>query len=80
MQILKLDHRADTIVGDAITRGVSGGERRRVTIGVELVKRTRVLYLDEPTTGLDASAALAVSDLPGKKKNKSNAIILLFRC
>ena len=61
MQVLKLDHRADTIVGDAITRGVSGGERRRVTIGVELVKLARVLYLDEPTTGLDASAALGVS-------------------
>jgi len=71
MQILKLDHRADTIVGDAITRGVSGGERRRVTIGVELVKRTRVLYLDEPTTGLDASAALAVSDfLRQREKQK----------
>ena len=61
MQVLKLDHRADTVVGDAITRGVSGGERRRVTIGVELVKLARVLYLDEPTTGLDASAALGVS-------------------
>jgi len=58
--LLKLDHRADTIVGDAITRGVSGGEKRRVTIGVELVKPARVIYLDEPTTGLDATAALRV--------------------
>jgi ABC-type multidrug transport system ATPase subunit len=36
------------------------GERKRVTIGVELVANPSVLFLDEPTTGLDARAALLV--------------------
>lgn len=41
-------------------RGVSGGEKRRVTIGVDWMKNPAVMLLDEPTTGLDAGAALSV--------------------
>lgn len=42
---------ADTKVGDEYQRGISGGERRRTNIGLELVLSPRVLFLDEPTTG-----------------------------
>ncbi len=62
MQILGLSRAADTIIGDAQTRGVSGGEKRRVTIGVELVKGPNCLLLDEPTTGLDSTTALDVGE------------------
>lgn len=41
-------------------RGVSGGERKRTNIGMELITEPPVLFLDEPTTGLDASTANAV--------------------
>jgi ABC-type multidrug transport system ATPase subunit len=51
---------ADTIVGNAIVRGISGGERKRLAIGCELVVDPSILFLDEPTSGLDASAALHV--------------------
>jgi ABC-type multidrug transport system ATPase subunit len=41
----------DTIIGDDRARGVSGGERKRVSIGVELISNPSVLFLDEPTSG-----------------------------
>jgi ABC-type multidrug transport system ATPase subunit len=44
-------------------RGVSGGERKRTSIGVELLTNPSMLFLDEPTTGLDSSTALQVIEL-----------------
>jgi ABC-type glutathione transport system ATPase component len=50
-------------VGTEFIRGVSGGERKRTNIGMELIISPAVLFLDEPTTGLDASTANAVMSL-----------------
>ena len=52
LQDLGLKHTAATIIGDSKIRGVSGGERKRVSIGVELMHDPKVLFLDEPTSGL----------------------------
>lgn len=51
---------ADTIVGDAFTRGLSGGEKKRTSIGIELISSPYLLLLDEPTTGLDSTTALDI--------------------
>lgn len=51
---------ADTVVGDVFHRGLSGGEKKRTSIGVELVSKPNLLFLDEPTTGLDSTTALDI--------------------
>jgi len=51
---LGLNKVGDTLIGSASVRGVSGGERKRANIGVELIKNPSALFLDEPTSGLDS--------------------------
>ncbi|GLC42363.1 hypothetical protein PLESTM_001325100 [Pleodorina starrii] len=60
---LDLTSCADTLIGDETIglKGISGGQKRRVSVGVELVKDPRVLFLDEPSSGLDSEMALSVA-------------------
>ncbi|CAN4104225.1 unnamed protein product [Withania somnifera] len=60
---LGLEHVAGARVGGGSNRGISGGERRRVSIGVELVHDPAVILIDEPTSGLDSASALHVISL-----------------
>ncbi|CAN8299657.1 unnamed protein product [Cochlearia groenlandica] len=57
---LGLRNAAKTIIGDEGHRGVSGGERRRVSIGIDIIHDPILLFLDEPTSGLDSTSALSV--------------------
>ena len=60
IKLLRLEKCSDTIIGDDDNRGLSGGEKRRVSIGVDIVHKPSVIFLDEPTSGLDSSTALSV--------------------
>ncbi|XP_057770049.1 ABC transporter G family member 5 [Salvia miltiorrhiza] len=60
---LGLAHVAAARVGDDRVRGISGGERRRVSIGLEVIHQPEVLILDEPTSGLDSTSAHQIIDM-----------------
>jgi ABC-type multidrug transport system ATPase subunit len=55
-----LRHQADTIIGTPIRKGVSGGQKRRVSVASQLTTSPKILFLDEPTSGLDSAASFEV--------------------
>ncbi|CAL8400675.1 unnamed protein product [Boreogadus saida] len=67
---------ADSKVGTQMIRGISGGERKRTNIGMELIMDPSVLFLDEPTTGLDSSTANSVLLLLKRMANQGRTIVL----
>lgn len=60
---LGLEKCKDTRVGGGFTRGVSGGEKKRTSIALEVITDPSLIFLDEPTTGLDSKSALDVASI-----------------
>ncbi|CAI9091305.1 OLC1v1026290C1 [Oldenlandia corymbosa var. corymbosa] len=60
LKILGLDICADTMVGDDMRRGISGGQKKRVTTGEMLVGPAKVFFMDEISTGLDSSTTFQI--------------------
>lgn len=60
IDVLGLAAHQDTKIGNAFVRGLSGGQIRRVSIGCELVSRPRLMFLDEPLSGLDSATAYKI--------------------
>ncbi|XP_042438786.1 ABC transporter G family member 42-like isoform X2 [Zingiber officinale] len=60
LKILGLDVCADTIVGDDMQRGISGGQKKRLTTGEMIVGPTKVFFMDEISTGLDSSTTFQI--------------------
>lgn len=54
---------ADTMIGSVKQKTLSGGERKRTSIGVELITNPSLILLDEPTSGLDSFKALQIVKL-----------------
>ncbi|KAI5658381.1 hypothetical protein M9H77_27174 [Catharanthus roseus] len=60
LKILGLNICADTLVGDALRRGISGGQKKRLTTGEMIIGPTNVLFMDEISNGLDSSTTYQV--------------------
>ena len=72
---LGLTECADQQIGGLFTQGVSGGERKRTSIGYELITEPTLWLLDEPTSGLDSSTALRIVKLLKAESEKGMAIM-----
>ncbi|EOA23566.1 hypothetical protein CARUB_v10016759mg [Capsella rubella] len=73
---LGLRNAANTVIGDEGHRGVSGGERRRVSIGIDIIHDPILLFLDEPTSGLDSTNAFMVVQVL-KRIAQSGSIVIM---
>ncbi|KAF9175294.1 hypothetical protein BGX20_006981 [Mortierella sp. AD010] len=77
IEMLGLSHCSDRRIGNITSRGISGGEKRRVSIALELITRPPILILDEPTSGLDSySAHMVVEQLCKLAASKTTTVIL----
>lgn len=66
---------ANTRVGNSEFRGLSGGERKRASIGVDLVTNPGLIFLDEPTTGLDSTTAQNVLEVLGRLARSGRNVV-----
>jgi len=66
---------ADTRVGNATIRGLSGGQKRRLSLALALIKKPSVIFLDEPTSGLDAAAAMNIMTFIKELAAEENLIV-----
>ncbi|XP_073017451.1 LOW QUALITY PROTEIN: ABC transporter G family member 1-like [Primulina eburnea] len=73
---LGLRNAAKTVIGDEGHRGVSGGERRRVSIGIDIIHDPILLFLDEPTSGLDSTSAFMVVKVLQRIAQSGSVVIM----
>ncbi|PKI53081.1 hypothetical protein CRG98_026542 [Punica granatum] len=77
MKILGLDICPNVLVGDAMRRGISGGQKKRLTTGEMIVGPNRALFMDEITNGLDSSTAFQVIACLQQHAHMTDATILI---
>eukprot|EP00494_Astrolonche_serrata_P029168 UN29435 len=67
---------ADTKIGNVLIKGISGGQKRRLSIAVGVIKSPKMMFLDEPTSGLDSLSAVKIMDLLSELAHQNNMLIV----
>lgn len=71
-----LEEQANVLIGTPLTKGVSGGQKRRVSVASQLITRRKLLFLDEPTSGLDSKASYEVMSRVKQLAKAENMIVI----
>uniref|UniRef100_A0ACD5Z8H8 Uncharacterized protein n=1 Tax=Avena sativa TaxID=4498 RepID=A0ACD5Z8H8_AVESA len=77
LKVLGLDICADTIIGDEMIRGISGGQKKRVSTGEMLTGPARALFMDEISTGLDSSSTFQIVKYMKQLVHVMNATVMI---
>lgn len=78
LESLGLEHRKDLRVGNSLDKTISGGQRKRLNIALELIRQPAVLFLDEPTSGLSSRDSENVIDLLKELSLKGKLIFVVI--
>ena len=78
LEDLGLDHRKDLKVGSVLDKQISGGQRKRLNIALELIRQPAILFLDEPTSGLSSRDSENVIDLLKELSLKGKLIFVVI--
>mmetsp|Transcript_79444 Transcript_79444/g.219739 ORF Transcript_79444/g.219739 Transcript_79444/m.219739 type:complete len:837 (+) Transcript_79444:71-2581(+) len=79
LQVLQLEAQQNVLVGNRTTgTGLSGGQRKRVNIGLELAASPTLLFLDEPTSGLDATSSLLLCEMLKRMAGLGMTIVMVI--
>ncbi|KAL4791564.1 P-loop containing nucleoside triphosphate hydrolase protein [Aspergillus venezuelensis] len=76
LEVFGIQNQASTLVGTPIRKGISGGQKRRVSVASQLITCPKILFMDEPTSGLDSTASYEVISHVKKLARSNNLIII----
>ncbi|CCX31765.1 Similar to ABC transporter G family member 11; acc. no. Q8RXN0 [Pyronema omphalodes CBS 100304] len=71
-----LEKQENAMIGTPVKKGISGGQKRRVSVASQLITRPKILFLDEPTSGLDSTAAYEVMSRVRNIAKAENIVVI----
>lgn len=77
LQSFGIQNQADSLIGTPLRKGISGGQKKRVSVASQLVTSPKILFLDEPTSGLDSAASREVMSYLGSLAKELNLLVVV---